>query len=143
MVYLGKHLIMSTSTTQAIVSLSSGESEFYAAVKGASVGLGSIHMAQDMGVEIRRPLDLRLDATAGLGIASRRGVGRIRHIATLSLWLQRAVHEGKVSLTKIPGKENPADLGTKYLDRADIERCWKAMGFVLLTGGSKLALRAQ
>ena len=37
---LGMHLIKTWSVTQSVVSLSSGEAEYYGLVKGASVGLG-------------------------------------------------------------------------------------------------------
>jgi len=35
-----------------------------------------INLMKDMGVDITEPLDEKLDATAGIGIASRRGAGR-------------------------------------------------------------------
>ena len=130
------------SNMQSTLSLSSGESEFYAAVKSASVGLGMINMLRDMGVVISEPLDERLDATAGIGIASRRGAGRIRHIHTPTLWLQRAVNDGRVAIRKVAGDLNPADLGTKYMDRKIIERVWDQCGFVALKGRSDMALRA-
>ena len=38
-IFYGKHLLNSTSTTQAVVSLSSAEAEFYAAVKAAAAEL--------------------------------------------------------------------------------------------------------
>ena len=88
MMFLGKHLVKSSASTQAVIALSSGESEFYGAVKAASTGLGMIHLLIDMGVDLQEPLDLKLDASAGIGIAQRRGAGRIRHIATPTLWLQ-------------------------------------------------------
>ena len=142
MMFLGKHLVKSSASTQAVIALSSGESEFSGAVKTASTGLGMTHLLKDMGVELNEPLDLKLDASAGIGIAQRRGAGRIRHIATPTLWLQKAVYDGKVKVGKLPGKENPADLGTKYLGRSDIEKIWKQCGFYIATGSSKIALKA-
>ena len=79
-------------------------------------------MLKDMGVDIGQPLDEKLDATAGISIASPKGAGRIRHIHTPTLWLQKAVSEGKVSVTKLPGDRNPADVGTKFLDTGVIDR---------------------
>ena len=112
----------STSTTQAIVSLSSGEAEFYAAVKGGSVGIGVASLMADMGQELARPILLRVDSTACLGMAGRKGAGRVRHILTPCLWLQRAVSEGRLELEKIDGALNPADLGTKAVPQAVIQR---------------------
>ncbi len=100
-------------------------------------------MVQDLGVTVTEPVNLHMDATAGLGIAQRRGVGRIRHSHTPSLWLQRSVRDKRVVLFKVPGPENPADLGTKHVDWGIISRIWKLLGFVLLSGESRMALRAQ
>ena len=140
--FLGDHLVRSSSTTQQVVSLSSGESEFYAAVKGASVGIGLKALLEELGVEIKKPVRLILDATAGIGMASRRGAGRIRHIHAPSLWLQRAVSDQRVCLEKVRGELNPADLGTKYLEGAAIKKYLALCGYVLLQGISKLALKA-
>lgn len=51
-----------------------------------SSGIGSASMARDMGLDLRKPVEVMIDATAGIGVASRRGVGRIRHIHTPTLW---------------------------------------------------------
>ena len=59
-------------------------------------------------------LEIRLDATAGRAIAMRRGAGRIRHIATPTLWLQRLVINGDIKMTRVDGSDNCADLGTKH-----------------------------
>lgn len=142
MTFHGKHLIRSTATTQGVIALSSGESEFYAAVKGASSGLGMVNMCLDMGMTIEKPVKLLVDATAGIGIASRRGVGRIRHIHTPSLWLQRSVHNRRVAMDKIPGKINPADVGTKFVNGESIRQMWDLCGFVLIAGTSAKALKA-
>ena len=85
----GSHMLRSTSTTQGVVALSSGESEFYNLVKGTSAGLGAVSMLKELGVDNcnktkidNAVLEVRVDASAGRGIAVRRGAGRIRHIAT-------------------------------------------------------------
>ncbi len=66
----------------------------------------------------------------------------MRHLHTPSLWVQRYVQEGRLTLTKVPGEKNVADLGTKHLDR---KRLWMLMGMMGLrsmTGRSELSLRA-
>ena len=102
----GKHLLESTSKTQAVVSLSSAVAEFYAAIKAAAAGIGCVSMMRDLGVILQQQgvevkakgsgdgvdspsLEIKLDATAGRAIAMRRGAGRIRHIANPTKWLQR------------------------------------------------------
>ena len=125
-----------------MIARSTGESEFYAAVKGASIGIGTNNMWLDMGVEIKLPVKLLVDATAGIGIASRRGVGRIRHLHTPSLWLQRAIHDGRIVMDKIVGDENPADVRTKHVDGGGILKMWMCCGMVLLKGDGAKALKA-
>ena len=49
-IQLGKHLIKSWSTNQAVIALSSGEAEYYGLVKGGSMGLGSKAILEDLGV---------------------------------------------------------------------------------------------
>ena len=50
----GKHFLKSTSTTQAVVSLSSAEAEFYAAVKAAAAGIRCVSMMRDLGVILQQ-----------------------------------------------------------------------------------------
>ena len=45
---------ISTSTTQAVVSLSSAEAEFYAAVKAAAAGIGCVSVMRDLGVVLQQ-----------------------------------------------------------------------------------------
>ena len=75
---MGNHLIKSWSTTQALVSLSSGEAEFYGVVRAAGVGLGYQAMAADLGLEL--PLRVWTDSAAALGICNRQGLAKLRHI---------------------------------------------------------------
>ena len=58
------------STTQAVRVLSSGEAEYYAALKGASVALGFHSMAADLGEDVELVL----------WSVGRRGLGNVRHI---------------------------------------------------------------
>ena len=62
-----------SSTTQAVVSFSSGESEFYAAAEAISMALGASEMGKDVGVDLKPRV--KYNAAAGASIASKRGVG--------------------------------------------------------------------
>ena len=143
MAFLGARMLRHTSTTQGVVALSSGESQFYASVKAAQIGFGLIELLRDMGVLIEQPVHLRMDATAVIGVASRQGAGRIRHISTPTLWLQGAVMDGRVLLRKVPGPDNWAGIATKYVDANSLTKALKACGFVFLHGRSAIALKAS
>ena len=85
--------------------------------------------AKGLGDGIDSPsLEIKLDATAGRPIAMRRGAGRIRHIATPTLWLQRLVINGDIKMTRVGGNDNCADLGTKHLDYQTMNKHLKFCG---------------
>ena len=56
------------------------------------------------------------DARVALGIIHRTGLGQTRHIDTSLLWIQQMAAERQLKFGKVLGKNNPADLYTKYLD---------------------------
>ena len=117
---LGEHIIKGWSVTQGVIALSSGEAEFYGIVKGSSVGMGVQSVLGDLGVRLR--LQVLTDSSAAKGIASRRGLGKVRHIEVNQLWVQEKVANGSIELTKISGESNLADAVTKYVGRELIEK---------------------
>ena len=56
------------------------------------------------------------DASAAIGIASRRGSGKVRHIEVNQLWLQDKVLSGDIEVTKIGTGDNLADALTKHVE---------------------------
>ena len=111
----GKHLIKSWSSTQTVVALSSGEAEYYGMVKGASVALGLQAVLSDF--DVHCDIVLKSDASAAIAIASRRGLGKVRHIEVCQLWLQDKVRRGDIKVVKVGTHENVADALTKYVSR--------------------------
>ncbi len=109
---MGSHTVKYWSSTQASVSLSSGEAEFNGVIRGAGHGLGFQALLKDFGVNI--PLRVWTDSSAAVGICSRQGLGKLRHLDTHTLWIQQAVRSGRIDLRKVLGTENPADLLTKH-----------------------------
>ena len=94
----------------------------------------------DMGLTVA--LELETDATAGKGIVQRLGAGRLKHMETQYLWIQRVFYNKKASIRKIPRANNAADLGTHACTGGEIDNHMRTLGYVTLTGDSKLALRA-
>ena len=109
---LGKHTIKTWSITQSSVSLSSGEAEFNGVVRGAGMGLGFQSLMRDLGQDA--PVRVWTDSEAAIGISSRQGLGKLRHLDTHTLWIQHAVRSGRIDLRKVLGEANPADLFTKH-----------------------------
>ena len=116
-VMLGRHTIKHWSSTQASVTLSSGEAEFNGVIRGAGQGLGYQALLQDLGVQA--PLRVWTDSSAALGICSRQGLGKLRHLDTHTLWIQQAVRNRRIDLRKVAGEENPADILTKHSHTSD------------------------
>ena len=113
-------LIKSWSKTQATIALSTGEAELSALAKSSAEGLGLQSLLKDLGTTA--PLIIHTDASAAIGIASRQGLGRIRHLATTDLWIQQRLKCKDFSIQKIHGEVNPGDLMTKALDGERIRK---------------------
>ena len=113
---VSSHLIKSWSSTQSVIALSSGEAEYYGLVKAAAQGIGAKAMLNDFGVKVEDPVEVKSDASAAIGIAQRRGMGKVRHIETNQLWLQERVANGSIIVTKIGTYENLADQLTKSVN---------------------------
>jgi len=114
-IFIGSSCIRTTSTTQSVVALSSGEAEFYSSVRGGSTGLGVAALCADFGVFFKVKVDIKTDSSACIGISHRQGAGRVRHVATPTLWLQQCVANGSITIGKIDGKDNGANLLTKHV----------------------------
>ena len=119
-IFFGGAAVRGWSSNQGVIALSSGEAEYYAALKGASAALGFQSMLADLGM--RGSITLYTDSSAARGIIHRAGLGKLRHLETGYLWLQAAVKSKKLQVRKVLGTENPADLLTKHLSAADM---WK------------------
>ena len=93
-IFNGHHSIKSWSVNQPVIALSSGEPEYYSLVKGASNTIGVESIMSDLGVSYVDPILIRSDASAAIGIASRIGIGKVRHIEVSQLWVQDKIVEG-------------------------------------------------
>ena len=86
---MGGHVLKTWSSTQATVSLSSGEAEFNGVVKAAGIALGQQSILRDLGYVV--PVRVWTDSSAAMGICQRQGLGKLRHIETHTLWVQEKV----------------------------------------------------
>ena len=125
------------SKTQPTIALSSGEAELNGIGAGIAQGLGVQSICRDLGYNYN--LRVHSDATAAIGIARRRGMGKIRHLDTTDLWVQEVVRSGRVELVKVLGSENPADVLTKFVDRPLLDKMLAKMNMQKLDGRAKCA----
>ena len=99
--------------TQPFLALSSGEREFYAALKVSAGGVGVGSRPEGSHHEVNG--DVLGYASATQGVIHRLGLGRTRHIDSGLLWAQPATAEKGLQYSRALGTTNLADVMTKYL----------------------------
>ena len=124
----GSHLMAHWARTQQVIALSSAEAEVNALCKGAQEGLAAKSLSEEVGTPLA--LKLRTDASAAVGILSRQGVGRVKHLQVRQLWMQERVHEGDLKLIKIPRAVNYSDVMTHHSTEREGEEHMRGLNIV-------------
>ena len=73
---------------------------------------------------------VKVDKSATRQIANKLGASKLRHVQCKLLWAQSQVKNGVLTLKQIPTMWNPADLGTKGLNRRRHNMLLYLFGFV-------------
>ena len=131
-IMVGKHTIKTTSNLQSTIALSSGESEFYALVKACAFGLSVQALYNDWGLKM--DLVVASDSSAARGTASRRGLGKLRHVQTRYLWIQERVAKNELKIVAVGTKQNVSDLCTKPVNKETCEKHMKSLNQVFAKG---------
>ena len=100
-------------------------------VKAAAERIGLQSILRDLGFETS--VEVYTDSSAAKSIASRIGVGKVRHIHTKLLWIQEAVRDGRIKLTKISGGHNPADVLSKPMSVSEMNGKLQSLGIEILS----------
>ena len=122
----GDCLLYSYTRRQTVVAQSSAEAELYATASGVSEGILLRKVLAFFGYTVG--LQTITDSSANNAVSHRLGVGKIRHLETKVLWLQDLVYDGRLVMRWIRGQQNPADLGTKVLQKKRIQELCKMAG---------------
>ena len=138
---IGSCCVKHWAKTQTTISLSSGEAELHGIAMGCAQALGIQSLMRDMGWHAT--IIVHSDATAAIGIARRKGLGKIRHLDVTDLWIQDKIRSKIIQVTKVLGTENMADVLTKYVDRSSLEAAMNRMHMVKTAGRSALAPKAM
>ena len=80
-------------------------------------------------------------SSAAKGVCGRRGFGKTRHIEVCYHWLQDVVAKNEVTIVKLLGQSNPADLMTKCLTWKRTQELKELMGGD--QGGRKTSIGTQ
>ena len=123
----GQHCIRTYCSTQASIALSSAEAEYCGLVKASSVALGLRSLYADFDETVT--IHAYTDASSAKSISTRKGLGKIRHLAVHLLWLQEKTAAGEVLVHKVRGDANPADMLTKYLPQASMNKFMSALHY--------------
>ena len=110
-------VVHSSSRTQKCISLSSTESEWYAASAGTWDGLYLHHIIAFLCDDDVDFLVLHTDNSAMKMLSVKLGAGRLRHIKGRLLWLQDKVANGELVIRQVRTLQNVADLNTKALSK--------------------------
>ena len=79
------------SRTQQTVSLSSAEAELYALTTGVAEGMVTKHLLQELGHEVI--LMNHVDSQCAKAWASKRGLGRMKHVMLKYMYVQDVVEK--------------------------------------------------
>ena len=107
-------------------------------VKCTAELMGIKSMMKDWGRE--KSGALYADSSAALGIAKRKGAGKMRHVNINTLWIQGVQEKEGVEFNKILGSNSPADLMTKYLNTDVINKHLTTLGQEMREGRADEAL---
>lgn len=119
-ILVGRHAAKHWSTAQTTASLSSGEAEMHGVAKSRANSIGPQALAQDLG--IRLGIRLHTGSSAAIGMARRRGLGKICRLDATDLWLQDHTRKDNLEVLKVWGVQNPADILTLHIDRVTLQK---------------------
>jgi len=129
LVVIGKSPVVCFSRTQSVVALSSAEAEIMALAAGCQEALCIRTLLLEAGFKVAPPV-LYSDSQAALDAVKKGGVGRMKHICLRCLFISSLVHDNELSVHKVAGLVNPADLMTKHLDQTTRLRLMALLSFV-------------
>ena len=140
-IQIGEHFIKGWSKTQTSITLSSAEAELVAMCKLAAemIGLGS--MASDFGADMK--ILMYADSSAAIAIAKRRGAGKLRHINIGLLWIQNKTESDEITIKRVKGISNPADMITKSVNREKLDKYMIMTKQKVVEGRAKESLKVK
>ena len=107
----GSHMLDCSVAKQSQVALSSGEAEFYGIVRTVATSKQTSQILEQIGMQLE--VTIASDSIAALGICTRTGSGKVRHLSIKELWTQEAYRKEEFQLVSVDTMLNWADTGTK------------------------------
>jgi hypothetical protein len=128
-VKMGTGAISWQSKLQTIVTLSTTEAEYIAAVSAGQEILWLRNLFEELGYPQETSSSLYLDNQSAIAVArDPEHHGRMKHLDLRTYWLRQEVDSGKIKVGHVPTTEMPADLLTKALSKPKVEYLRKMLG---------------
>ena len=128
-IIIGGGAVSWSSRLQSVVSLSTTEAEYIAAVEAGKEIIWMRNLLTEFGFSITSPSPLLIDNNSAVTVAKNpEHHGRMKHLDLRFHWLRDTVEAGHISPTHIPTTTQAADIFTKPLKRPKIDVCLGLLG---------------
>ena len=118
-----------SSRLQTITALSTTEAEYVAAVDAGKDVVWMRQLLAELGFTLSAPSVLCMDNQSAISVAKNpEHHGRMKHLDLRFYWLRDVVDSGLIAPVFVPTTAQVADIFTKPLARADMERCRSQLG---------------
>lgn len=127
---IGTGAVNWSSKLQPIVTLSSTEAEYVAAVEAGKEICWMRNLLTELGYSVTdKPSTLHIDNNSAISVAKNpEHFGRLKHLDLRYYWLRDVCSAGIISPDFCPTAEMPADLLTKPLERVKVAKLRRMMG---------------
>ena len=117
------------SKLQPVVTLSTTEAEYIAAVAAGQEILWLRNLLAELGYSIKGSSTLCLDNQSAIAVTRNpEHHGRMKHLDLRHYWLRDTVKSGLIDVRYISTKEMPADIMTKTLSRTIVQDMREMLG---------------
>jgi transposase InsO family protein len=128
-VIIGGGAVSWSSRLQSVVSLSTTEAEYIAAVEAGKEIIWMRNLLTEFGFNFTSPSPLMIDNNSAVTVAKNpEHHGRMKHLDLRFHWLRDTVEAGHISPIHIPTTAQAADIFTKPLKRQKIDVCIGLLG---------------
>ena len=121
-----------SSRLQSITVLSTTEAKYVSAVDAGKDVIWMRQLLGELGFTLDSPSALRMDNQSAISVAKNpEHHGRMKHLDLRFYWLRDAVDDGRIAPVFVPTSAQVADIFTKALVPADMQRCRELLGIVV------------
>lgn len=120
------------SRLQPHVSLSSTESEYTTLSKVGCEVMWMRYLFEDLGYDTSRPSPVLVDNVSAIQVAKHpEHQSTMKHVHRAYHWIRDHIERGLISISHVPGVDNPADIFTKPLGRVKFYKFREMLGLRL------------